>query len=132
VTNPELTLAEQIRQMREALEDLCPWVWGEGTSANGGSKQVRRLLNGEEVPQKAFAALALTPSQAEQQAKANAEKAALLDEAHKHLVFALTLIRQCRTPSSPDWQADYATLLAFVFDLGEELEDKATKEATNA
>jgi hypothetical protein len=103
----ELTLGEQLRQMREALEDLCPWVWGEGTSANGGSKQVRRLLNGEEVPQKAFAALALTPSQAEQQVRENAEKAALLewwfDEANEE---ARESIRVKRADSTTAWSVE--------------------------
>jgi hypothetical protein len=170
MNNPELTLAEQIRQMREALEAMKTTFSAQGREPDHwpplnfderqaldiaeqhGYGRLMQLLSAAwyadqrggafavgtcvSLAAKAMrtleAALALTPSQAEQKARENAEKAALLDEAHKHLVFALTLIRQCRTPSSPDWQADYATLLAFVFDLGEELEDKAAKEAPDA
>jgi hypothetical protein len=70
--------AEQLRQMREALEgldqqimDLALYIDLQDNPAAHKCLDAVRLIQD--------AALALTPSQAEQQAKENAEKAALLE-----------------------------------------------------
>jgi hypothetical protein len=69
-----LASAEQVRQMREALDSLTD-ACISGTTEEGYPE----LVIHHEPFIAAKNALALTPSQAEQQARENAEKAALLE-----------------------------------------------------
>jgi hypothetical protein len=103
--SPELTPAEQLRQMREALMLI------NETMPKGYECRITELSS---------AALALTPSQAEQRAKANAEKAALVDGIYERCTRAL---------AEPRVDNDVVTLIAICT----EIETcKAAKEATDA
>jgi hypothetical protein len=77
-----LASAEQVRQMREALERLSqPSACGCKPCRGSCFSEQSLRIELEERMQIAMDALALTPSQAEQQARKNAEKAAKWGEA---------------------------------------------------
>jgi len=77
--NPELTPAEQLRQMREALKGAEALVFAWMTVYQFNQQLAKPHQTHEAIYNNLKAALALTPSQAEQQVRENAEKAALLD-----------------------------------------------------
>jgi len=131
-----LASAEQVRQMREVLGKLeahrrqYPDSMWENMLKDQQSNPAARYRIGEKyvthVPAMLFEeirqALALTPSQAEQQARENAEKAALLewwfDEANEE---ARDTIRVKRSLSDSPWTAEQWI----------DAVSKAAKEATN-
>jgi hypothetical protein len=105
--NPELTLAEQLRQMREALEaaDALVFAWMTTYQFNHQLKNPHQTH--ADIYNDLKAALALTPTAAEQEARENAEKAALLewwfDEANEE---ARERIRFERWASDSPWTAE--------------------------
>jgi hypothetical protein len=116
-------LTEQARQMREALERLSqPSACGCKPCRGSCFSEQSLRIELEERMQIAMDALALTPSQAEQQARENAEAAALLewwfDESNED---ARESIRCKRMASAAPWTAEQ-----WIDALR-----KAAKEATN-